>query len=74
MNEVIVVSDILEEYIRKTYPGFKIISSTCKEIKNMNVLNAELAKDYKLVVLDYNLNNQFENWNRLRIRIAVSCW
>lgn len=26
----------------------------------MNVLNAELAKDYKLVVLDYNLNNQFE--------------
>ena len=66
MNEVIVVSDILEEYIRKTYPGFKIISSTCKEIKNMNVLNAELAKDYKLVVLDYNLNNQFEKLEQIK--------
>lgn len=77
MNEVIVVSDILEEYIRKTYPGFKIISSTCKEIKNMNVLNAELAKDYKLVVLDYNLNNQFEKLEQIkdkdRCELLVNC-
>lgn len=60
MNEVLVFSPILEEYIRKKYPRFKINSSTCKEIRNMDDLNAELEKDYNLVVLDYNLNNQFE--------------
>lgn len=60
MNEVLVVSDILEEYIRKNYPGFKINSSTCKELKKLDSINAELEKDYQLVVLDYNLNNQFE--------------
>ncbi len=60
MNEVLVVAPDLEEYIREKYPSFKINSSTCKEIKNMDALNAELEKDYHLVVLDYNLNNQFD--------------
>lgn len=60
MNEVLVVSPVLEEYIRKTYPGYKINSSTCKEIRDIEGLNEELEKDYALVVLDYNLNNQFE--------------
>mgnify|MGYP001033839241 CR=1 FL=1 len=66
MNEVIVVSPLLEEYIRKNYPNFKITSSTCKEIKNMDALNEELAKDYNLVVLDYNLNNQFELLSQIK--------
>ena len=60
MNEVMVFSPLLEEYIRKTYPSFKINSSTCKEIKDIDALNAELDKDYYLVVLDYNLNNNWE--------------
>lgn len=60
MNEVLVVSPLLEQYIREKYPRFKINSSTCKEIKNMDALNEELKKDYNLVVLDYNLNNQFD--------------
>ena len=60
MNEVLVVSPILEEYIRAKYPGFKINSSTCKEIRNVDEVNAELEKDYQLVVLDYNFNNQFD--------------
>ena len=60
MNEVLVVSPILEEYIRKNYPGFKINSSTCKEIRDIEGINKELEKDYYLVVLDYNLNNQWE--------------
>lgn len=66
MNEVIVVSPILEEYIRKTYPSFKITSSTCKEIKDINALNEELEKDYNLVVLDYNLNNQFDILSQIK--------
>lgn len=60
MNEVLVVSPILEKYIRDKYPGYKINSSTCKEIRDIDGLNAELDKDYALVVLDYNLNNQFD--------------
>jgi len=60
MNEVLVVSPILEEYIRKTYPRFKINSSTCKEIRDIDALNAELERDYYLVVLDYNMNNQWD--------------
>lgn len=60
MNEVLVVSPILENYIRKRYPKFKINSSTCKEIRNIEGINKELEKDYSLVVLDYNMNNQFE--------------
>ncbi len=60
MNEVIVVSPVLEQYIRDKYPSFKLTSSTCKEIRNAEELGAELEKDYKYVVLDYNLNNNME--------------
>lgn len=60
LNEVIVNSPILEEYIRENYPDYKITSSTCKEIRDAEGVNAELAKPYNLVVLDYNWNNNFE--------------
>lgn len=65
MNEVLVVSPILEKYIREKYPNFKVNSSTCKEIKDMGKLNEELKKDYALVVLDYNLNNQFDKLEQI---------
>lgn len=61
MNQVIVMSPLLEQYIRENYPSYKITSSTCKEIRDMNDLNAELDKDYNLVVLDYNWNNKFDD-------------
>lgn len=64
MNEVIVFSPILEEYVRKTYPSFKLNSSTCKEIRDIDAVNEELDKDYHLVVLDYNLNNC---WDKLEL-------
>lgn len=60
LNEVIVMSPILEDYIRKNYPKYKIVSSTCKQIEDLTGLNSELEKDYSLVVLDYNWNNQFD--------------
>lgn len=59
-NGVIVVSEELEHYIRKNYPNYKITSSTCKGITEMDDLKAELEKDYDMVVLDYNWNNRFE--------------
>lgn len=62
LNEVIVASPILEQYIRETYPSYPIISSTCKELTDPQALHAELEQDYKLVVLDYRHNN---NWDVL---------
>lgn len=60
LNEVIVTSPVLEQYIRENYPAYPIISSTCKELTDPAALAEELEKDYKLVVLDYRHNNHWE--------------
>ena len=59
-NEAIVNTQVMEDYLRKNYPTYKLTSSTCKQIRNFDDLIAELDKDYSLVVLDYNFNNDFE--------------
>lgn len=56
-NEIVINSPILEEYIRKTYPKYKIISSTTKCLTNTQEVNNELNKDYYMTCLDYNLNH-----------------
>lgn len=79
MNEVMIMSPILEKYIRETYPSYKHNSSTCKEIKDVDVLNKELEGDYKYVVLDYNLNNRWdilekvEQKERLEVLVNTLC-
>lgn len=60
LNEVIVMSPLLEDYIRKNYPKYKITSSTCKRITEPDLLCDELNKDYHIVVVDYDLNNKFD--------------
>lgn len=60
MNEVIIVSPVLEEYLREKYPSYQYNSSTCKEIRDVQDLDKELAQDYQYVVLDYNLNGKWE--------------
>ena len=59
MNHVLVFSEVLESYIRQTYPSYRVDSSTCKELRDMEELKKELDRDYTYVVLDYNLNNDF---------------
>lgn len=59
-NEIVVASDILENYIRNKYPTYKIISSTTKCLTNLNDSLNEIDKDYYQVCLDYNLNHNFE--------------
>ncbi len=59
-NGVIVVSPVLEKYIRENYPKYKITSSTCKRITDLNTLNTELDKTYDIVVIDYDFNNKFD--------------
>lgn len=57
-NEILCNSKILETYLRSTYPKYSFISSTTKGIKTVEDLNEELKQDYKLVVLDFDLNNK----------------
>lgn len=57
LNQVLVNSEILEDYIRKTYPQYKVLSSTTKRILGLDRLIEELEKDYFLVVLDYDHNH-----------------
>jgi collagenase-like PrtC family protease len=60
INEVLVNNDLMEQYIRTNYPKYPIISSTTKRITTLEKLQEELEKDYKLVVLDYDFNNQWD--------------
>ena len=60
LNEVIVASPLLEDYIRTNYPNYKLTSSTCKRITDPERLGEELEKDYHIVVIDYDLNNKFD--------------
>ncbi len=57
LNQVLVNSPALENYLRKNYPSFKMISSTTKRITDKEKLIEEFDKDYFLVVLDYDLNH-----------------
>lgn len=65
MNEAIVMSPLLEDYIRRNYPGYKLTSSTCKRITDPAALEEELGKDYSIVVIDYDFNNNFEVLEKL---------
>ena len=57
-NQVPVNRPALEEYIRKEYPNYPIISSTTKRIVDLAEIKEELERDYHLVVLDYDLNHE----------------
>ena len=65
INEIVVNNLELENYIRKNYPKFSIISSTTKCLKDPNKSLDELKKDYKYVCLDYNLNKNWEYLNTI---------
>ena len=80
-NEVLVNSTLLEEYIRKNWPNYKIISSTTKCLVDIEKFNEELSKDYYMVVLDYrkNFDNDFitnideNNKNKVEILLNAYC-
>ena len=65
----------LEDYVRRNYPKFPLVSSTVKQIEDYDQLMEEFKKDYKLVVLDYNWNNDFEKLDKipqeLRSRVEI---
>ncbi|MBQ6025393.1 MAG: hypothetical protein IJL20_07295 [Lachnospiraceae bacterium] len=65
MNQVLVNRPVLEEYIRKEYPRYKVLSSTTKRLLNADAILEEVKKDYFLVVLDYDLNHNESVINKL---------
>lgn len=65
-NEILANTNELENYLRKEYPKYKFISSTTKRITDIDALNEELEKDYKLVVIDYDFNNQWEVLDKIK--------
>lgn len=78
MNEVLVNTQVIEDYVRTNYPNFKIISSTTKCLKTIEEVEAELDKDYYLVVLDSALNNDERIFNiakrdRLELLLDHGC-
>ena len=61
-KSVIINSSLLEEYIRENYPDFSIILSTTRLLRTASDINNALKSDYELVVIDYNMNH---NWDEL---------
>lgn len=65
MNEIIVNSLILEDYLRMKYPNFKYISSTTKCLLDRKEVIEEGNK-YFLTVLDYRLNKDIDFLSTLK--------
>lgn len=57
MNEVLVNSPLLEEYIRDKYPGYPLIASTTRLLDTLEQEKEEQQKDYRLVVLNKKFNH-----------------
>lgn len=81
INEVIVNSKILEQYLRSQYPNFKYLSSTTKCLCDNNSIEHELS-NYYLTVLDYRKNHDMEFLSKLsqdqkdKVELLVNsyCW
>lgn len=59
LNQVLVNAKPFEDYVRKTYPNYPIVSSTTKRILQISDLEKESEK-YHLTVIDYALNRNPE--------------
>ena len=65
-NGVIVYSDLLLDYLRRTYPGLYFVSSTTKVLTEFPELLKELNREeFRYVVPDFRLNKKFKEWNTL---------
>ena len=65
-NGVIIHSDLLLEYIKKTYPGLYFVSSTTKVLTDFRECHKEIQReDFRYVVPDFRLNKELDQWNTL---------
>ncbi len=65
-NGVIVHSDLLLEYLKKTYPHLYFVSSTTKVLTDFGQLTSEIRReDFCYVVPDFRLNKALDRWETL---------
>ena len=65
-NGVIVHSELLTDYLRRTYPGLYLVSSTTKVLTDFAQLTRELERDaFRYVVPDFRLNKAFDRLGTL---------
>ena len=58
---VIVHSELLLDYLKRTYPSFYFVSSTTKVLTEFSQLAQEIAReDFRYVVPDFRLNKAFD--------------
>ncbi len=78
-NSIIINSPLLENYIREKYPNYNFILSTTRELATVDKINDAMKKDYELVVLDYNMNHdwdalaQIEDKSRCEFLVNACC-
>ena len=77
-NGVIVHSELLLDYIRRTYPGLYLVSSTTKVLTDFAQLTRELERDaFRYVVPDFRLNKAFDRLNALpdplKVKVEFLC-
>lgn len=65
-GEITIKSDLLKSYIRENYSDIVMVSSTTKCILDLEELNNELSEDYKLVVLDFRKNADFDFLKKIK--------
>ncbi|MCR5581022.1 MAG: hypothetical protein K6F66_05485 [Pseudobutyrivibrio sp.] len=75
---IILHSDILLDYLRKTYDGFYYVSSTTKVLTDFNQLQSELERDeFSYVVPDFRLNKSLNKLdelpNNLKSKVEFLC-
>ena len=62
-NGVIVHSDLLLDYLRKTYPGLYLVSSTTKVLTEFEQFHREVQREeFRYIVPDFRLNQALEQW------------
>lgn len=65
-NGVIVHSELLLEYLKRTYPGLYFVSSTTKVLTGFDEFERELDREeFRFVVPDFRLNKVFDRLNGL---------
>lgn len=79
MNEILINSPLLEEYLREKYPNFKYISSATKCLRDVNKINELIDSDkYYLVLGDYRDNFDFEFLRKInkkdKFEILIDPW
>lgn len=64
MNEVLVNTEVLEDYLRNKYPNFKYLLSTTRCERDVNKIN-EACEKYHLVVPDFRDNIDIDYLDKL---------